>query len=71
MSVLFFLFFVLIFGKLIGFAFSATWGLFKVLMYVVFLPMILIGMVFCGLLYLAFPILIVVGIVSLIAGFAD
>lgn len=36
----------MVFGKMIGFAFRATWSLFKVLMYIVFLPLILVGMVF-------------------------
>ncbi|WP_028242549.1 hypothetical protein [Pseudobutyrivibrio ruminis] len=67
MTFLFFLLFLIVFGKMIGFAFRATWGLFKVLMYIVFLPLILVGMVFGGLLYLAFPILLIVGIVSLVA----
>ena len=71
MTLLFFLLFVIVFGKMIGFAFRATWGLFKILLYIVFLPLILVGMVFGGLLYLAFPILIVVGIISLISGLAD
>ena len=68
MITLFFILFFLIFGKLILFAFKATWGIFKVLMYVVFLPLILVGMVCGGLLYLAFPVLLVVGLVSLVAG---
>ena len=67
MTFLFFLLFLMVFGKMSGFAFRATWGLFKVLMYIVFLPLILVGMVFGGLLYLAFPILLIVGIVSLVA----
>ena len=67
MTFLFFLLFLMVFGKMIRFAFRATWGLFKVLMYIVFLPLILVGMVFGGLLYLAFPILLIVGIVSLVA----
>ena len=67
MTFLFFLLFLMVFGKMIGLAFRATWGLFKVLMYIVFLPLILVGMVFGGLLYLAFPILLIVGIVSLVA----
>lgn len=67
MTFLFFLLFLMVFGKMIGFAFRATWGLFKVLMYIVFLPLILVGMVFGGLIYLAFPILLIVGIVSLVA----
>lgn len=67
MSILFFILFFAVFGRMIGFAFRATWGLLKVLMFIVFLPLILVGFVFGGLLYIAFPILIIVGIVSLIA----
>ena len=65
-TILFFVFFFMIFGKMIGFAFRATWGLMKILLYIVFLPLILVGMVIGGLVYLAFPVLIVVGIVSLL-----
>ena len=57
----------MVFGKMIGFAFRATWGLTKILFSIVFLPLILIGLVFGGLLYIAFPVLLVVGLVSLIA----
>ena len=67
MTILFFILFFTVFGKMIGFAFRATWSFFKVLMFIVFLPLILVGFVFGGLLYIAFPILIVVGIVSLIS----
>lgn len=65
MSLLFTIFFFMIFGKMIGFAFRATWGIFKVLMYLVFLPLILVAMVFGGLIYIALPILLVVGLASL------
>ena len=65
MSLLFTIFFFMIFGKMIGFAFRATWGIFKVLMYLVFLPLILVAMVFGGLVYIALPILLVVGLASL------
>ena len=66
-TLLFFVLFFMVFGKMIGFAFRATWGLTKILFSIVFLPLILIGLVFGGLLYIAFPVLLVVGIVSLIA----
>ncbi|MBP3199422.1 MAG: hypothetical protein J6N21_20825 [Butyrivibrio sp.] len=65
LSLLFTIFFFMIFGKMIGFAFRATWGIFKVLMYLVFLPLILVAMVFGGLVYIALPILLVVGLASL------
>ena len=57
-----------IFGKLIGLAFKMTWGIAKVLFTLVFLPVILVGLAMGGLLVVAFPILIVVGIVSLAVG---
>ncbi len=65
LSLLFTIFFFIIFGKMIGFAFRATWGIFKVLIYLVFLPVILVAMVFGGLVYIALPILLVVGLASL------
>lgn len=65
MTVLFFIIFFMIFGKLIGFAFKATWSIMKVMLYIVFLPLILVGMVFKGLVFVALPILLVVGLISL------
>ena len=56
-----------IFGKLFIFGVKAAWGISKLLLTVVFLPLILIGMVIGGLMSIAFPILIVVGIVTLVA----
>ena len=66
LTLLFMILFFGIFGRLIGFAFKATWGLFKICMCVVFLPLILIAMVVGGLVYIALRILIIVGIISLI-----
>ena len=57
-----------ILGKLIGLAFKMTWGIAKVLFTLVFLPVILVGLAMGGLLVVAFPLLIVVGIVSLAVG---
>jgi hypothetical protein len=65
MTLLFFILFLMVFGKMIGLAFRATWGIFKIMAYIVFLPVILLALVFTGFLYLALPILIVVGLVSL------
>ena len=56
-----------IFGKLFIFGVKAAWGVSKLLLTVVFLPLILIGMVIGGLMSIAFPILIIVGIVALVA----
>ena len=52
-------------GKLFFFGMRAAWSISKLLITIVFLPVILLGMVFGGLLYLAFPILLIIGILSL------
>lgn len=66
MIILFTILMISVFGNLIGFAVKATWGLAKVLLTLVFFPVILIGLVMAGALYIAIPVLIVAGIVSLI-----
>lgn len=55
-----------IFGKLIGLAFKMTWGITKILLTLVFLPVILIGLVIAGLISIALPLLVVIGIITLI-----
>ena len=69
LNLLFVILMIMVFGKLIGFAIRAAWGISKVLVTLVFLPLILIGLVLGGLIYLALPILIVVGLVALFKGF--
>lgn len=54
-----------VFGKILIFAFKATWGISKILFSVVLLPLFLIILVVTGLISLALPILVIVGIVSL------
>ena len=66
LTLLFIIFMFLIFGKLIGFAVKAAWGISKIICTIVLLPLFLIGLVFAGLIGIALPILLVVGIVSLI-----
>lgn len=65
LEILFFIFLFGIFGKLFFFGMRAAWSISKLLITIVFLPVILLGMVFGGLLYLAFPILLIIGILSL------
>lgn len=67
LSLLFTICMIWAFGKLFIFGVKAAWGISKLLLTVVFLPLILIGMVIGGLMSIAFPILIVVGIVALVA----
>ena len=55
-----------VFGKIFFFGIRAAWGITKILFTVIFLPVILIGMVIGGLISFAFPILLVIGLISLI-----
>ena len=65
LELLFSIMMIVIFGKLFIFGVKATWGITKILVTVVFLPLILIGLVIGGLVSLALPILLVVGVVSM------
>lgn len=67
LSLLFAICMIWVFGKLLFFEIKAAWGISKFLVTIVLLPLILIGMVVGGLIYIAFPILIVAGIVALIS----
>ncbi len=53
-------------GKFFIFGVKASWGILKLLCYVIFFPLILIGLVIGGLIYLALPLLIIGGIIALI-----
>ena len=56
-----------IFGKLFCFGLNAAWGISKFVLTIVFLPVVLIVMVIAGLIKIALPLLLVIGLVSLIA----
>ena len=63
----YFLFMILmfyIFGKLFFFGLKAAWGLSKFVLTLILLPITLMMMVSAGLIYFAFVLLIVVGIIS-------
>ena len=56
-----------VFGKLLIFGIKATWGIAKILCTIILLPVFLIALVLGGLIYIAFPILIVIGLISIFA----
>ena len=65
MWTLFFLILMIaVFGKFLIFAVRATWGITKIFFTLVFFPLILIGLVAAGFLYIALPILLIVGIIT-------
>ena len=57
----------IVFGKILIFAIKATWGIAKILFTIVFLPLILVGLVLKGLVTIALPVLLVIGVISLFA----
>lgn len=59
-----------IFGNLFVFALKAAWGIGKLVFYFAFLPLIIIGMMIAGIAYVAVPLLVIIGIVSLVKMFA-
>ena len=65
LTLLFICLMLVVFGKILLFALKATWGVARILFSVVFLPILLVGLVIIGLIELAFPILLIVGIISL------
>lgn len=62
-SIIFIILMFIVFGKLLKFAIKATWGIAKIVVSLIMLPLFLVGLVLSGLLVLALPILLVVGIV--------
>lgn len=66
LTLLFMVLMIVVFGKLLIFALKASWGIAKVLLTIVFLPLILVCLVLAGLVYVAVPILLVVGLCSMV-----
>lgn len=64
LTLLFLVCMIWVFGKLFFFGIKAAWGISKFLLTIVLFPLILIGMVVGGLIYIAFPILIIVWITA-------
>ena len=58
--------FFIIFGKIMMFALKLGWGILKIVAYLIFLPAVILLMIFGGLLYIAIPLLIAVGLMTMI-----
>ena len=65
LTALFILAFVWFMWKVISLAIKMTWGLLKVGIYVIFLPIVIIGLFLGGLIYIALPLAIIGGIIAL------
>lgn len=66
LTIIFLLLMIVVFGKLIWLAMRAAWGITKVLFSIVFLPIVLIVLALSGLMVVALPILIIVGLAALL-----
>jgi len=56
----------LIFGKLLLFAVRAAWGISKIFVSLIMLPIGLVLLVLFGLIRLALPLLLIIGLISLL-----
>lgn len=65
LELLFLVLMFVVFGKMFLFGMKATWGITKMIVTIVLLPLSLVAMVLGGLFSLAFPILLGVGVISL------
>lgn len=70
MITLFMLLMIALFYKIIVFSAKAAWGITKVVFTIVFLPVIIIAALSVGLIYLAIPLLIIGGLISLVRAVA-
>ena len=52
--------------RVIRIAVRATWGLFKVLLFIVFFPGLLISLAFAGMIIFALPLLLIGGTIALL-----
>ena len=62
---LFMILMIFVFGKLFFFGIRAAWGISKFVLMVVFFPVILLGMLVVGLVKLAFPLLLIFGVIAM------
>ena len=56
--------FIMVFFKLLGVAFKVGWGILKIAVFLIFFPVIIPVLIFCGLAAIALPIILIAGIVG-------
>ena len=66
LSLIFWILMFMTFGKILKFALKMAWGISKIIVSLVLLPLFLAVLVLKGLMFLALPILVVVGVIALI-----
>lgn len=68
LTFIFFVLMIMVFGKLLKLSVKAAWGITHVVLTLVILPIVLVLLVIGGLIYIALPILVIVGVIALIKG---
>lgn len=58
---------IVVFAKILMFSIRATWGIARITFSVILLPLFLVGLVLKGLIAIAFPVLIVIGLIAVFA----
>lgn len=70
LTLIFVILMFIVFGKLLGIAIKAAWGISKFIVTFLVFPVFLIVLAVCGLVYLAIPILAIIGICALVKSVA-
>ena len=65
-SLIFAILMMAVFGEFIWIAGRLAWGLWKIVMSIIFFPILMVILTLSGLIMLAIPILIVVGIIAVV-----
>lgn len=68
LTILFLILMIWVFWKLVKLSVKAAWGISKILFTLVLLPIILVVLVIAGFIYIAIPILAIVGVIALVGG---
>lgn len=68
LTILFLSLMIWVFWKLVKLSVKAAWGISKILFTLVLLPIILVVLVIAGFIYIAIPILAIVGVIALVSG---
>ena len=67
LTVIFSILSFVVFGKILIFALKAAWSISKIMVSLVLLPLFLVGLVIMGLIKIAFPLLVIIGVISVFA----
>ncbi|WP_035784658.1 hypothetical protein [Butyrivibrio sp. MC2021] len=66
MTILFCVLFFIFFGNLLNVAIRTAWGTMKVMFYVLFLPLMIVGLMLKGIFILAIPLFVFLGLMSML-----